>query len=239
LSFAGQPAAATTLFNADGGAGAFTLSETLGHDFSFGYYYVQIHGQCASCITASTPDGSPLGTFNFQTVSGPFGYITNPAGTTQSALPAGGGMYSEHFEGYGTFAIIPPVNGPVLLGGGSNYFGVTVFATPGSKTATFEFDLDQYATSDLVNLGAKPLYLDITGTTAAPMTLASLTGDTNPIYAFAGPITVDFSMKLTDTPFSPTIGAVPEPGTWALMLAGFGALGAGLRARRRREMVLG
>ncbi|UUR07368.1 DVUA0089 family protein [Sphingomonas glaciei] len=29
------------------------------------------------------------------------------------------------------------------------------------------------------------------------------------------------------------VGAVPEPGTWALMLVGFGAIGASLRRRRR------
>jgi hypothetical protein len=28
---------------------------------------------------------------------------------------------------------------------------------------------------------------------------------------------------------------VPEPGTWVMMIAGFGLVGAGLRARRRRE----
>lgn len=33
--------------------------------------------------------------------------------------------------------------------------------------------------------------------------------------------------------FSILTGGVPEPGTWALMLAGFGALGVSLRARRK------
>lgn len=32
--------------------------------------------------------------------------------------------------------------------------------------------------------------------------------------------------------FSPGVGSVPEPGTWALMLAGFGGVGAYLRRRR-------
>ena len=39
------------------------------------------------------------------------------------------------------------------------------------------------------------------------------------------------------TDFAFRIGAVPEPTTWALMLIGFGGLGAMLRARRRRELL--
>jgi hypothetical protein len=34
-----------------------------------------------------------------------------------------------------------------------------------------------------------------------------------------------------------TIGAVPEPGTWALMLLGFGFVGASLRSRKNRDTV--
>ena len=37
----------------------------------------------------------------------------------------------------------------------------------------------------------------------------------------------------TLTTFSATAGAVPEPGTWALMLFGFGAVGFAMRRRRR------
>ena len=31
-----------------------------------------------------------------------------------------------------------------------------------------------------------------------------------------------------------TAGAVPEPATWAMMIAGFGMIGAGMRTRRRK-----
>jgi hypothetical protein len=34
---------------------------------------------------------------------------------------------------------------------------------------------------------------------------------------------------------TPRVGAVPEPGTWAMMLIGFGAVGVGMRRRRRTE----
>jgi hypothetical protein len=41
-----------------------------------------------------------------------------------------------------------------------------------------------------------------------------------------------------DTPISPPFG-VPEPASWTLMLAGLGALGAALRANRRRRHLAG
>lgn len=42
-----------------------------------------------------------------------------------------------------------------------------------------------------------------------------------------GPLADNFSFSI-----SPTVGGVPEPGVWAMMLAGFGLLGAAARARR-------
>lgn len=37
-------------------------------------------------------------------------------------------------------------------------------------------------------------------------------------------------LTITDTP--PSVGAVPEPATWAMMLLGFGLIGATLRRGR-------
>jgi hypothetical protein len=50
------------------------------------------------------------------------------------------------------------------------------------------------------------------------------------VYGFGDPV-VQARGKLTVT--ITTNGVVPEPGAWALMLLGFGATGAALRARRR------
>lgn len=44
-------------------------------------------------------------------------------------------------------------------------------------------------------------------------------------------VTGTFSISAVTTP--PPVGAIPEPGTWALMLLGFGFVGAALRRQRR------
>jgi hypothetical protein len=44
------------------------------------------------------------------------------------------------------------------------------------------------------------------------------------------------TMSVTDAPVVPGAGAVPEPATWAMLIAGFGLVGAA--ARRRREMAV-
>ena len=45
----------------------------------------------------------------------------------------------------------------------------------------------------------------------------------------AGPATLTISQA--------AIAAVPEPGTWAMMLIGFGAMGVSMRRRRTRQLV--
>jgi hypothetical protein len=222
--------------------------------FTFGFYHVQATGGCGGCMTYALPGGSPTAGGSFSVASSPFNFITDPAITNdptannQSAMPFGSsapGVYVEHFGGFGTVILGTSVFTPGnLLTGGSNFEGFSVYAAPGSNTATFEFDLDQYATSSLLNLGSGPLYLDITGTTTSPVALTDLTPGQHPDFlTFTDPLTVDFTLTLRDTPFSPVPAAggggtgsglpgVPEPMTWMLMLTGFG--GVGLMLRRRR-----
>jgi hypothetical protein len=50
---------------------------------------------------------------------------------------------------------------------------------------------------------------------------------------FAGDPFMRLRMSVDGTPETFTLAGTPEPGTWALMLLGFGAAGAALRARRR------
>jgi hypothetical protein len=80
-------------------------------------------------------------------------------------------------------------------------------------------------------------------TSSGPFTNAFLGGD-----ATAYEVTTDpagqsnfqpdtFSDIAFTATFSPVISAIPEPATWAMMLLGFGAIGAAARYRRRKTNV--
>lgn len=53
--------------------------------------------------------------------------------------------------------------------------------------------------------------------------------------AFEGIPTVDLQFRVTAN--SVPAAAVPEPATWAMMIVGFGMIGAGLRYRKRRTVL--
>lgn len=55
-----------------------------------------------------------------------------------------------------------------------------------------------------------------------------------------GSTTLTFTSQDVNSPFGPVVGgvsvtAVPEPATWAIMLIGFGGLGAAMRVSRRKQ----
>jgi hypothetical protein len=240
-------AQATNYFTATASSDtSFTMNDVLFKGFSFGYYDVRFSGGCfAQCITATGANGTPLGAFNFSMSGSPWSYLIDPVfdPTTTTVAVAPGGNY-EHFEGYGGVNMLGGVfgNGPALLGGGPNFSAFSIYADPGASTATVEFDLDQFAKSDVIALPSGPLYLQITGSTANPVSLYNLTPDrVHPLYTFTTPMTFDFTVTLSDTPFSRVIGGgggAPEPATWGLMLLGFAGAGIALRRGRRAGLAL-
>jgi hypothetical protein len=140
-----------------------------------------------------------------------------------------------------TGSILSPVGGNA---GGSN---ALTFSTAGGFqsgwTPTFQYSVLSHDSDPPPNFFAGPLVLRIQATNA--LTVSSLSGNTvtslpgGPFNVFAatdlinttnantGPVGATLSTITTVT------GGIPEPASWALMIMGFGGIGASLRARRR------
>jgi len=110
-------------------------------------------------------------------------------------------------------------------------------------SVTFLFSL-----SDFLNASGLPDVIDVTTSTGVVLTATATlqsNGDAYPEGTFSwssGPPSVGITSIsiMTDssnvrplTIANQVTTAVPEPGTWALMVAGLGALGATIRGRRR------
>jgi hypothetical protein len=107
--------------------------------------------------------------------------------------------------------------------GGPKVFDITFPFTSGYayNPAVGNLVLDLVIASDTVT----PTLLDASNTTADEMVQSQY-------FASASAATTGALSPLVDV-LEITTSPVPEPGTWALMLLGVGAVGAGLRARRK------
>ena len=116
---------------------------------------------------------------------------------------------------------------------GSDFVGL-----PTSVPTPFSFL--HWAVDEDLMLNANEIYTVAMRTTL--QATASISGEVSlhasidPTFTVRGPFSIEASDGFGGVTTIPAAGGVPEPATWALMLAGFGAVGAGLRRPRRAAL---
>lgn len=95
----------------------------------------------------------------------------------------------------------------------------------GAGVALFTFDLGSVTVAELTDISNPALVLNLTQSGASSFETAFGFGFT----LIGQPVAVAAT--------TPLFGAVPEPGTWAMMIVGFGLAGTRMRARNRRAAI--
>jgi PEP-CTERM motif len=114
-----------------------------------------------------------------------------------------------------------------------------LLSTPALQSVSLYWgSIDSFNRLDVLDIGGNTL-LSITGSMLPPATGDQGAGITNRrvfITAGAGESIWGLRFSSTGVAFEfdniAALGAVPEPGTWAMMIAGFGIIGATMRRRR-------
>jgi hypothetical protein len=143
-------------------------------------------------------------------------------GTGTIALPFASNMYAPNSTG----------------GNDSSFFETAVFKgnfnLSGAEAVTFNLqsDDDSFIYVDGVLIGQNPGVHGVTGTDFSSGTLA--TGNHNIEVFYADRENTGAFLSLSLDTSGVVITPAPEPATWAIMLMGFGGLGAAMRARRKQ-----
>lgn len=234
--------AATAMFAASPAFAAIQLVQQTGPDLDTKIY---ASGDAGFATTGGTVFGntSPQAGHNV-TFSGFTGFDTNTMSTT--------GPTDISITGGNGFAQIADANGMNPTGQTPNPVENDLFAllmNPEPNFYLYEFSIQQFVA------GTVSIFYDLTGggTDWLPANgnpIQNGNGDTQYIFGDANDNTLSIDqilivsstainhVKQNSIQETGTVPAVPEPGTWALMLLGFGGIGMAIRRRRRTSNTL-
>ena len=175
--------------------------------------------------------------------------------------PSGGGGFATYNGGaFGPWNVTGSVDliggywqAPSVGGGSVDLDG----NFPGGISQTFTAPVGEYALTFFlsgnpdggngvktvdVSVGGADQVFTFTNTGATDKTNMGYVQETLKFFN-SGTSTLSFNSLDRSGPYGPVIGAVsvagvPEPATWAMMLVGFGGLGAAMRASRRQRAVI-
>lgn len=161
-----------------------------------------------------------------------------------AATPTGGGAYSQALSGAGDFAFDDASF--TKLGSGS-LSGGAIYAKLGASTATIVLDVNNYSGAGVAS-GPLTGYLVLQGSTEiassdgfipGPVSLVASNpgcfGGSNCVQPYFDQFVLDWTATYQSSPYELQGSAVPEPSTWAMLLAGFAGLSfASWRCAKRR-----
>jgi len=185
-------------------------------------------GVSLSAVPGSNPYAGPVPTYNFET----------PAPVTGGTVTTGdvSGVHAQPYGSTGNYWTVSPSEGSPGLLDLSSFAGI----------ASISFiwgSVDQYNTLNVLDrLGN--VIASFTGADAAVNPNGNQTDPiTNPLakLTFSGTTQGNIGglqLKSTQNAFETdnfSVAAVPEPAIWAMLLIGFGFIGASLRGKKRQE----
>lgn len=194
-----------------------------------------------AALGLTAPASAAVLTLQGITNNGPSDFTFNYQGTLgpDEGLRAGDRLIIYDFGGY--------IPGSISADGNANVAVSTEFTSPGGfVTPGFNDDPNvinlvfTYTGPDFRNVGGPYTPLDFSGLSArstfgstAVDAFFTLTTKNNPDGVPGGSNTAVFTLGQVTVP----VAAVPEPATWAMMLGGFGLIGATTRRRTRLARV--